>query len=61
MIGWQQMARSGILKKAALQDKEYIARQDMDVPEVVFGDIAMGMLRSVGLVKGNLYATIWVI
>ena len=61
MIGWQQMARSGILKKAALQDKEYIARQDMDVPEVVFGDIAMEMLRSVGLVKGNLYATIWVI
>lgn len=61
MIGWQRMARSGIPKKAALQDEEYIARQDMDVPEVVFGDIAMGMLRSVGLVKGNLYATIWVI
>lgn len=55
------MAQSGIPKKAALQDEEYIARQDMDVPEVVFGDIAMEMLRSVGLVKGNLYATIWVI
>lgn len=43
----------------ALKDEDCISGRVMDIPQALFIDIAMGILR--GIAKGNTYAPIWVI
>lgn len=47
------MARCGIPKKATLQDEDHIARQDMDVPDAVFREIASRDTMSTSMSKGG--------